>query len=431
MLSGHFSVPNDYLGGECFITNVPNYCQGYFGITPSIVRIPILLLTGNPDKQFVVYSWTLALLSLVIGIAIWVYVLLPQFLHTMPNRVAVISLFVSITFLSSRPMVYEEAIIWGLSLSFLGTALIALTWKKFTWARLALAVIISILALLSRPTIGIAPSVMFFFFWLVLVLSTNKISTASDLPIYSQNSYLKSSVLLASMMGPLVYLLVNELKFGSITPDLSKHANLMYDTFQLAHFQNSGLFNLSTLPTKVKESIAFPGLHFGSDFPWLSIRSRVIRPIWPATSTSNDVYPFGEFSSLWVFATPILLIAGFILIRNLAWKTFTNLPPSPKFELHVKWATLASFLVPMILIFSFPGFTARYVYDVIPFLFVAILFFGTSYSQTNNFFRRTTICVLIFLSLMFQILCVGLVSREFGCTAGGEKIPAAESCLIW
>jgi hypothetical protein len=60
LLRGRFWVdPKSTVGNECWY--VAGKCYGYFGLTPSILRFPILLVIGQTTQSFAVFMIPIAL----------------------------------------------------------------------------------------------------------------------------------------------------------------------------------------------------------------------------------------------------------------------------------------------------------------------------------------------------------------------------------
>jgi hypothetical protein len=64
MLHGHFGVDPQQFFGECWFVN--GECIGYFGIAPSIIRIPFVLLLGGAN-----HGYTPVFMTVAIGLGIW------------------------------------------------------------------------------------------------------------------------------------------------------------------------------------------------------------------------------------------------------------------------------------------------------------------------------------------------------------------------
>lgn len=436
ILDGELSVHSSFLGGECFITEIPDMCQGYFGITPSVIRIPVVFFLNDPSLQLTLYSWTLALSALLFGSWIWVFNILPARRHTFILWIIIGSFFYSVTFLSARPMIYEEVIFWGLSLSVLSTALAVRAFQTGNKLFLLGATVASIGAINARPTIGSIPFVFLFLLGFFQVLRT-KNEFFCKFQSFSISTFITYAA--AALSGPATYLWINTVKFDSISPQFERHANLMNDPFQLQYFSDTRFVNIKTIPTKIWETFSLPGAKFGGQFPWVNFKSRIIESRWPASKSSLDVFPIGESTSLWIFATPVvvifiisLLVIAFKLIEKGKNKTISD---KEKSILDVPGQVAISIVLAsafaLLLSFSFPGFTSRYVFDALPFFVVSsILLSGRLFDNFSNRLRKSfLVCLLV--ALVAQVILLSLGTHEFGCSVGGEQNPPADPCLIF
>ena len=103
---------------ECFY--VAGKCYGYFGLTPSILRIPILLVTGQTTQSFAIFMIPIAS-GLAFGASLD---LCRQFVKPIAHQlrgvvfmcVAALALGPgSVLVLLADPFVYQEAIVWSIA----------------------------------------------------------------------------------------------------------------------------------------------------------------------------------------------------------------------------------------------------------------------------------------------------------------------------
>jgi hypothetical protein len=152
LIHGHLNVPPDQLPGECFV--VHGQCFGYFGLTPSLLRVPflpILNATGRSfDPVFIALALTLAAGS---AAAIAARLLAAVKVPRAPALALVLSVGpASVLVLITRPAVYEEAIAWSVGLGLLGVWAFLRWWERPERRWLALAVVALALSADSRPT---------------------------------------------------------------------------------------------------------------------------------------------------------------------------------------------------------------------------------------------------------------------------------------
>ena len=127
IVHGHLYVSPTQLPAECFLYH--GRCFGYFGLTPSLLRIPFLPLLDDANRGFTPVYMTLAL-TLAVGSALGI---LSQALANVPRTrlmtflgiALVISLGpASVLDLITRPGVFEEAIAWSVGVRAPGRVLL-------------------------------------------------------------------------------------------------------------------------------------------------------------------------------------------------------------------------------------------------------------------------------------------------------------------
>jgi hypothetical protein len=178
LLTGHLSVPSSLVGSEGFTT--PHGTQMYFGLTPSILRLPFAVLGHWFDGRLTVLSqlvavavlgWASARLFRRAEVALGAGDGAPEGRIVWPYvwMAAAPTVASPILFLASRPVVYVEAVLWGAAAGVCGLEMVLAWWHDPTRRRLALAALVSAGALGARPTSGAAPFVALVVFGLVLL----------------------------------------------------------------------------------------------------------------------------------------------------------------------------------------------------------------------------------------------------------------------
>src|SRR4051812_20768492 len=118
ILHGHFDVPRSAIGLEAFTFEGKTY--GYFGIAPALLRIPLVLIFPNMDRQ---WSRVMMLIAATISL-VCAYALLRMFRDaarelTTGERL-LHSIFIlaagvgsTLVFLVGRSYTFHEALIWS------------------------------------------------------------------------------------------------------------------------------------------------------------------------------------------------------------------------------------------------------------------------------------------------------------------------------
>lgn len=166
MLHARLDVPDHYLQGECFRRDTR--CYGYFGLTPSVVRLPVM-----GGLRWLRSALTPVYMTVAILLAYWAALrLLRRSLCAAADpdrpRRLLLGYFVlgavalgpgSTLMFATWPTVYEEAIAWSVAF-----VLLALNhvwaWHARERASLVPAVLFGIAAANSRPTAALACGVL-------------------------------------------------------------------------------------------------------------------------------------------------------------------------------------------------------------------------------------------------------------------------------
>jgi hypothetical protein len=156
LLRGRFWVdPKSTVGSECWY--VAGKCYGYFGLTPSILRFPILLVIGQTTQSFAVF-----MLPIASGLAFGASLdLCRQFAKPMAHQlrgvvfmcVAALALGPgSVLVLLADPWLYQEAIVWSIAGVMLAVNCYWRWLHSDNYRYLGLSVFFCIFAAGARPT---------------------------------------------------------------------------------------------------------------------------------------------------------------------------------------------------------------------------------------------------------------------------------------
>lgn len=157
LIAGRFWVPNDSLGDECYV--VDGRCFGYYGLTPSILRLPMLAITSGDSSPLMAGLGYLLNVAAALAILAQVWRKAHQLGLAREgwqgwSLYGTLCLLLgpgSITILVTYPDVGNEAILWGSGFILAQLAFVFL-WRT-THRSLALfgMVLAGLLAALSRP----------------------------------------------------------------------------------------------------------------------------------------------------------------------------------------------------------------------------------------------------------------------------------------
>jgi hypothetical protein len=188
LLRGRFWVDPKampFFADECFY--VAGKCYGYFGLTPSILRIPILLVTGQTTQSFAIFMIPIAS-GLAFGASLD---LCRQFAKPIAHQlrgvvfmcVAALALGPgSVLVLLADPWIYQEAIVWSIA----GVMLAVNCYWRWLHSDnnryLASSIFFCIFAAGARPTTGLVGVVIGFS---LFITHRKRVSLRSNIAVAS------------------------------------------------------------------------------------------------------------------------------------------------------------------------------------------------------------------------------------------------------
>jgi hypothetical protein len=155
LVHGHLNVDPAQLQSECWIRQ--GRCYGYFGLTPSLLRVPLLPILTAANRSLTPVYMTVALslaVASALGIACCTLTQLRRtWLITFFFVAVAISLGPASVLLSvARPAVYEEAIAWSVAFALLSVYCFLRWWSTPGRGWTALLVLSLALSSNARPT---------------------------------------------------------------------------------------------------------------------------------------------------------------------------------------------------------------------------------------------------------------------------------------
>ena len=164
MMAGHFTLPNGSIGTEAFVHDGHQYT--YFGIFPSLLRIPVFLVTHALDGRLTAVSMLCGWLvtALFASLLLWrIRVVLRGEAHlgwmeTISYGVLLASVLAGsvLLYLASQPNQYSEDLVWSVALA--SGSLFALLGvvERPSWGRVVACGTLVLLTNLNRATTGYA-----------------------------------------------------------------------------------------------------------------------------------------------------------------------------------------------------------------------------------------------------------------------------------
>jgi hypothetical protein len=374
ILHGRLNVDPSFLagGGECFYNH--GKCFGYFGIFPSVLRVPFEIL-GFPNSALGTGPFMLAAYFIFIYASYKIALLLRKEIESKHSAFQgiVIGLLISFSpvfFLAGREYVYEEAIMWAVAFSML-TVLMLLTYvKSMKQKYLYLGILFSLFTLHSRVSCGAAT-----------VLSSVIVIFCLA---YRRNLEWKNAfrALSTCALASSTYLIINFLKFSAIEPSIVKqHGGVMSKFSRTLFYTTYPQFSLGRIPVLLLDYFfpSFNSKNFFFTHTPNNYNFHLLGLSISAKSVEQSEYfsPIG-FTYIMLFTFSII---GIFKLRG-KWKS------EREFVLLI-----CCFASSVLLDCSFIGATERYEADFVPFLLILAMF-GFLTSSINSKLLMATVFIM-------------------------------------
>lgn len=280
MFHGHLSLANGSLGLEGFLHDGRTYT--YFGLFPSIIRMPILLVTSSLDGKltatYTLLSWLLT--GFFASLTLWRVRYLVRGNSVMGRAEATAYGALMATFmggtiwmlLAETPFVFNEDIAWSICLTVGSIFALLGVIERPSWGRVITSGVLILCANLDRSTTGWACVVgaVFIAFWFLLGLGGQ------------ENRRWFAPVLAAGLIPLAVGCIVNYAKFGvlfgvSNFEQVWTHVNAYRREFLAAnHNAEEGTV---FVPTNIVTYFRPDGLGFSRVFPYITLPASPPTPL--------------------------------------------------------------------------------------------------------------------------------------------------------
>lgn len=429
LLRGRLDVPSQALGGECFALD--GRCYGYFGITPSLLRLPVVLIAGDRSfsNHIEAVFFILAFVTVTIGlwwvarqlVAAWAPSVGGGRLRVLGFAVAGGLAASPLLFLASRPLVYEEAILWGVAFGTIALGAAISVHSRPRPSTTAVLLVANLLGVLARPTVGASGILATLFVGMRLWRSARERRGASG-EAGPRSAAWGGCLVLGAIAAFASAPILAYAKFGTFSPPYQYHANIGHIPEVLGPLSHPGGVNAAVLPTKLLSSIRPDSLRILRHSPYVELGESSPTILWPAkpsdvawetTSGISGALPFTTLAAATGFGAVILALR-----RRRAARGST-----PALEMTV--VALLSALGALCIQLLFPGHTYRYIADWLPLLFIC----GTvglavvARRPPSRPWRRAAVMTVGTVLLAGQLLIqVGLAVQN-GLEVGGEHPP--------
>lgn len=384
------------LGSECFVRD--GKCFGYFGIVPSLIRIPFLLIFGKSN-----FSYAPIFLALGAAISIWCALdLVRRALSRLrlvrrSTRACVIILAGlclgpgSVLVMLSDPYMYQEAIMWSIAGSMVAINLLWRWWNERRIWQLTGATVAAVFSAGSRPTsVGFGVVVAIGFSWL----------------LWRRSELNRSLVVRLAMLAALPVLFtfgVFYLKFGSPFLSYSLYASKNETLLELNDGTETGP---RFIPTAAFMYLRPDAVRFSQEWPFVRFRFGDTRdgfepPKYLPPLRENSMY-VEETTSL----TSSMPLASLAIIVGVAASALTR-------RRHELVLLGAAATIGVVMMLGW-GLTTRYLCDMYPFVALGAVCAVASVPKIDSWSRRTRYSAAAgaFLASAYSIgVMVSLITR--------------------
>lgn len=432
LLSGHLWVPNGSLGIEAFVHGGHQYT--YFGLFPSIIRLPVLALTHAYDGRLTAPSMLVAwvVTGLFASLLLWRVRVLIRGDAAMGWAEAVASgLTVAaltggsvLVYLAAAPKVSDEDLAWSTALTVAAVFALLGVLERPSWGRVAASGVLVLAASLDRAPTGYA-----------CCLAAGLVAGWFALPRNRTESgrWILPMALVAVV--PLAVVgLVNWTKLG--TPFGLSESDQVWTQINahrrqyLAASGGSG-FGLGFLPSTLTAYFQPGGVHLQSAFPWITL------PTAPAHTVGHvildDSYPTDSLTA----SMPLLALLSL-------WGLITAFRPRPVGRVALTRLLLVATAAATSGVLLFGYIADRYLADFLPFLalagFIGLVDVWRRLDGTARAVRTVALVAVLVLggfgvwanvgaTLTPSALWTNVQSRQFLDTQRGLS-PAASASLV-
>jgi len=405
---GHLYMPKGKLGIEAFLHG--GHAYTYFGIFPSLLRMPVMAVLPFLDGHLTAPSLFLAWLitGVLASMLLWRVRILARGPVAMGRGEAVSCglLIAAVTggsvlvYLAANPWVYDEDFAWGVALT-LGTVFALLGLMEHpTWWRVAGSGLFVLAASLNRLATG----------WACII---GALLVATWFALSRGGAEQRRWAIPTFAIGLVPFFIasfVNWAKFGS--PFALPLADQVWTQLNAhrRHFlaSNGGKgFGLQFLPSTLVAYLQPGGIRFSSLFPFITLPGAPARTVGDVVL--DQTYPTGSIPA----TMPLLFLLSL-------WGLVTALRPNPVGLLRLTRIVLLSAAAATVGVLLWGYIADRYLADVMPFLILAsVIGFVDLWRRAASRSRRMRIGLVASVGILVAFSVVANVGA------------ALESMVVW
>jgi hypothetical protein len=360
MFHGHLNIAPGNMGIEAFVHHGRQFT--YFGVFPSLLRMPILLVTSSLDRQLTAPSILLAWMStgLFTSLALWRLRILIRG-RALLGRAEAASLGVLmatimggsvILYLSATPFVYNEDFAWSVPLTIGSLFALLGVMEKPTWGRVVASGVLIVATNLDRTPAGYASVI-----GALLIAGRFALGRGGE----SNRRWALPVAAIAAVIPFLANAVFTYGKFG--IPVGLPMADQVWATVNAhrRHFlaaNNGKAFSFAFLPSTVWAYFQPAGLHLSGVFPFIT------PPTAPAAALNGAVldqtYPTASIPA----TMPLLFLLS-------CWGLVTSFRPRAFGQAHLTRIILVAAATGAGGVLLWGYISERYMADFMPFLILA------------------------------------------------------------
>lgn len=391
MLNGRLWIDRSDGAGECFVAD--DRCYGYFGITPSLLRLPFLGIANGAGMTEV-----FLIVGLLFGIAgslVLVHVVFDGIragLASGWSKVAFVSALViagpgNLWVQLTRSTGYEEAIVWASAFAAWGMVALVMWWRTGESRWLGFATLAFVLGANTRPSLvplSIAAATVVVAFLIAqrkTIRDSRAVAWATTMAFFP----------LATMVG------VWFVKFGTFLPSLATNESVMQSSkWSRVLAANGGHDSWwGFIPTNLVQYLRPDSLI------WIDGHLAAVRP------SREDPLILPPLEGMGIFVTPMasvtaLVPAAVLLIAVALWRTpqlHSTMSPAPLPRLVSVGIALASW-APLALLAINAGVQNRYMGDLAPAIAITAAFGCAAVAEGRGINRRLRAGLVIAIAIL-------------------------------
>ena len=349
MFHGHFFVANGALGEEAFVHDGHQYT--YFGIFPSLLRMPLLLVTSSLDGRLsapsILLAWSVT--AIFVSLLVWrIRIVIRGPLVLGRTEAAAYGVVVAnvmggsvLIALASSPSVFTEDVAWSVALTIGSVFTLLGVLERPSWGRVAASGALILAANLTRGSTGYASALGAFLVAVCFAVDRKRVS----------NRRWVFPMLLVALIPLAASCLVDYAKFG-ILFGLAASDQLIYT----ANHLKGSYFGFHFLPSTLLAYFGPAGLRLTSVFPFITYPTR-----------AHGVGGITLWGSDWIASVPTAMPLLFILAL---WGTIATVRPNGgKSSISIR-IVLATAAAAGATVMVFGWVANRFVGDLVPVLVV-------------------------------------------------------------